>query len=107
MSNTYPVSNGVKQGGVVSPILFINYIDELLLRLKKLGVGCYIGNLYCGSFGYADDVTLLAPTRTALRTLMSECISFAKEYSLLFNIDKSKYLIFDKTCKNTHMDVFF
>ena len=78
ISEKYSVSNGVKQGGVLSPILFTNYIDELLISLRKLGVGCYIGNIFCGAFGYADDVTLLAPTRGALRKLLEACISFGE-----------------------------
>ena len=36
------VTNGVKQGGVISPIMFTLYIDQLLLRLKKSGIGCHI-----------------------------------------------------------------
>ena len=50
--------NGVKQGGVLSPSLFILYIDQLLIRLKKGGHGCYIGHTFCGALGYADDVIL-------------------------------------------------
>ena len=42
-SSTLEVSNGVKQG-VLSPILFNLYIDELLERLKKSGFGCHIGS---------------------------------------------------------------
>jgi len=94
ISDDISVSNGVKQGGCISPILFTNYIDELLIRLKQKGIGCYIGNLFCGAFGYADDIILLAPTRRSLRMLCEECIAFAEEYSLLFNATKCKYMVF-------------
>ena len=39
LSDSFPVSNGVRQGGVLSPILCTIYIDDLLGDLCKLGVG--------------------------------------------------------------------
>ena len=93
-SHACAVSNGVKQGGVVSPILFINYVDELLLRLQRSGVGCYVGDIFCGCFSYADDVTLLAPSRHAIQKMLAICSDYAAEYSLTFNASKSQYLVF-------------
>ena len=59
-SNSFPVTNGVKQvGGILSPILFAMYIDELFIRRQKSGYGCYIGCLFAGCFGYADDAYVL------------------------------------------------
>ena len=107
VSDVCAVSNGVKQGGVISPILFVNYVDELFLRLKKLGIGCYVGNIFCGAFGYADDVILLAPTRRSLKVLLAKCLAFAKEYSLLFNAGKSKYLIFNNLIAECHGSIEF
>ena len=52
------MGNGVKQGGVISPILFNLYIDRLLIRLQKSGVGCHINNIYMRALSYADDITI-------------------------------------------------
>ena len=41
------VMNGVKQGGVLSPILFAIYTDGLLKRLEDTGVGCHMGAGLC------------------------------------------------------------
>ena len=39
--STFAVANGVWQGGILSPILFTVYIDELLQQLANIGVGCH------------------------------------------------------------------
>jgi Reverse transcriptase (RNA-dependent DNA polymerase) len=40
LSDYFLAVNGVKQGAVLSPILFCVYIDDLLLLLANAGVGC-------------------------------------------------------------------
>ena len=85
-------SNGVKQGGVMSPLLFTLYIDVLLCRLQNSGYGCHIGNIFCGAMGYADDVILLAPTVTAMKHMLEICTQYGIEYSVLFNPDKTKFI---------------
>ncbi len=34
--------NGVRQGGVPSPVMLTVYMDELIQKLKKSGLGCHI-----------------------------------------------------------------
>ena len=65
LSEVFTINNGVKQGGILSPILFCIYIDELMHRRKESGVGCQINSVYFGSFAYADDICLLAPRRNS------------------------------------------
>jgi hypothetical protein len=72
------VSNGVKQGGVISPVLFTVYFDELINKLRAAGIGCHIGIVYAGTFGYADDLTLLAPSRYAMTAMLDICANFAR-----------------------------
>ena len=55
-SQRFGVKNGVKQGGILSPVLFCIYFDGLLLELAKAGVGCFIGNFFVGALAYADDL---------------------------------------------------
>ena len=97
ISDHYSVRNGVKQGGVLSPVLFIMYIDELLVRLSKSKLGCHIGNSFCGALGYADDVVLLSPSITSAKAMLHICSEFASDYNVLFNCSKSKMLCFGKS----------
>ena len=59
LSNVFPLMNGVKQGGCMSPMLFTLYLDGLIQKLKHSGIGCHIGRTYCGVFGYADDLAII------------------------------------------------
>lgn len=87
------IQNGVKQGGVMSPVLFSVYLDDLLLRLSKLRVGCHIDNKFMGAFGYADDLVLLAPSLNATKTMLKACEQYADEYNIIFNPQKSKMIV--------------
>ena len=85
------VSNGAKQGGVLSPLLFSVYIDELFNRLKLSGYGCYVGNVYIQAIGYADDCMLLSPTITSMTHQLKICEN-SKEYNVSFNVEKYQLL---------------
>ena len=94
MSSLFSVSNGVKQGGVLSPALFAVYIDGLLVELESSGLGCYVGNQYTGALAYADDITLSCPTRYGMQKMLDICENYAKNYNIQFNGKKSQLLFF-------------
>ena len=96
LSKPFKCSNGVKQGGVLSPILFAIYIDDLLKELRCNGMGCYVNSMFCGSFAYADDIVLLAPTVTSLTSMVKICEQYSTKYDILFNSSKSKLITFSK-----------
>ncbi len=96
---SFPTCNGVKQGGVMSPLLFTMYIDELLYRLSCSKSGCHIGAQFHGAYGYADDVILLVPSLLSLKTLLNICSTYALKYNVKFNPTKSKLIIYSP---NTH-----
>ena len=96
-SNAIPMLNGVKQGGVLSPVLFCIYMDELLHRLEKSGAGCYIGKQFYGGFGYADDLKVLCPSTNGLHKLISICEKFGHEYDIIFNAKKTLCICYGRT----------
>ena len=50
-SELFTIENGTRQGSVLSPALFSIYMDEILLQLRNLGVGCYVGDVFMGLWG--------------------------------------------------------
>ena len=66
-SLSFNTFNGVKQGGVISPILFSIYYDELLTRLSSSRYGCRLSGKFVRALAYADDITLLCPSLQAYK----------------------------------------
>ena len=48
ISAPFHISCGVRQGGVLYPVLFSVYVDELIIKLTSFGYGIYIGALFYG-----------------------------------------------------------
>ena len=96
LSNHFSVSNGVKQGGgEILPILYTIYHDHLLNNFQMAGLWCTIGLTYVGVLSYADDIVLLAPTKTALHKMLHICDQFSIKYHVNFNANKSNLVIYD------------
>ena len=73
MSTWFKVTNGVRQGGILSPYLFCVYADELSRMLNNVNAGCFVGASLVNHLMYADDLVFLAPSAAGLSLLLSAC----------------------------------
>ena len=96
-SRTFQVTSGVRQGGILSPRLFTIYVDDLLLALRNSGVGCHIVDKFLGAIMYADDLALLAPTRSSLQKLLNICQEYGIEWCITYNTTKTTVMIFGRS----------
>ena len=91
-SSQFKLSNSTRQGSVISPAIWCIYLEELILRLRLLGLGCRIQGIFLGVTVYADDVILQAPSRGALARMLKETEAFAQEFKIIFSTHENSAL---------------
>ena len=89
VSQSFKVSNGVRQGGILSPYFFNVYVNDLSTRLNKHNIGCLLGNLILNHLMYADDLILISPSTYGLSKLLAECEKYGLEFDIRINSKKS------------------
>ena len=77
-SSFFTISNGTRQGPVLSPRLFSMYADDLSHLLADSKVGCFIDNSCMNHFIYADDICVFAPSPSSLQKLLNICDNFRR-----------------------------
>ena len=103
----FNVSNGVRQGGILSPYLFCIDVDELSTMLNNIHVGCFVGTMLVNHIMYADDLVLLSPSAAGLSILLSICSTYGIEYDVMYNSTKNNVLVFrSKLLKHLHVPEF-
>src|SRR3989442_7185890 len=83
------LSAGVRQGSILSPLLFSLYVDCVLDRLEASGLGCFINSRCYNSFMYADDLMILIASLSHLQSLLSLCATAFEDLGLSINLTKS------------------
>ena len=71
--NFLKLVSGVRQGGAMSPCLFAIFIDDIVTKLKSLGLGCNTILTCTSIFLYAYDIMLISPSVSMLQTMLHLC----------------------------------
>ena len=73
-------------------MLYNVYTDKVNHHLQATRVGCYVGGAWVNSLSYADDMVLLAPTVTALQTLLEVCRAYMQDIITLYTTQRKQYV---------------
>ena len=70
VSDNFLITNGVRQGGILSPLFFNVYMDCLSETLCKTQTGCNVGGVMINHLMNADDLVIISPYNAFLIYVM-------------------------------------
>ena len=70
LSDNFLITNGVRQGGILSPLFFNVYMDCLSESLCNTQTGCKVGGVMINHLMYADDLVIISPSAKGLQRLV-------------------------------------
>ena len=96
----------MRQGGILSPLFYCIYVDDLVEILSEMGVGCHLKDVFLSILLYADDMVLTAPSLRALQQLLSATEVYCKTWDIMINAKKTKNMSFGKkhSLASLHLD---
>lgn len=90
-SDYFSVESGVKQGCILSPVLFSLYINDLPDILPG---GLNVANVNVKVLLYADDIVILSDSPGGLQEMIDALHKYCLMWSLKVNLSKAKIVVF-------------
>ena len=87
ISDIFSLCNGVRQGAILSGILYCFYVNNLFQLLRSRTTGCWVNGNFHGMFGYSDDNWVLAPSLPCLQEMMNTIEEYCNSHNLKFSTD--------------------
>jgi hypothetical protein len=99
---TFATTQGTKQGGELSPLLFGLFIEQLheLILHQCPGMGPVIGGMPVPDILYADDVSCLTGDPAHLQRFLDTLHLFCRLFGMRVNTSKTFIVIFGSTLAN-------
>ena len=97
LTEMFGVDQGVKQGCVLSPILFNIFLADLPPTLRTEHGINIDHSTHINSLIWADDILLMAETEEHLQSLLYKLEKYCDKNRLTLNTQKTKVMIFNKT----------
>ena len=102
----FDVDVGVRQGCVISPVLFDVFVDRLAREVRVLNLGVSAAGKRLSLLLYADDIVLLADSQEELQRMLGAVQAFCRRWRMQMNMSKTKVMAFGASgVKNLHLSL--
>ena len=64
-------------------------IYDIVCELRQVNVGRHMNGYFVGAVIYADDITLLGPTRSSILSMLNVCDVYARNIDIFSNPAKT------------------
>ena len=99
----FDVDTGVRQGCVLSPVLFAIFINGLAREIKAQNLGIDISeNIHLNILLYADDIVLISDKAKRLQKMLNLVTEYARKWRFEMNRKKSQVVSFCKKPRSNH-----
>ena len=96
-SHNFDILQSSRQGSLWGAFFYLVLINPLIIKLRELDCGAYIGDMFSGVHAQADDLALIATTKQSLQKMMNCCYSFSCMWRFMIHPQKSKILVCGET----------
>ena len=87
------VGRGVRQGCLMSPLLFSLYAESMMMEaMEGINEGIKVGGMLERDVRFADDQAMVASSQEGLQRIMSALDETARAYGMKINIGKTKVM---------------
>ena len=96
-SDWYTMECGIHQGGFLSLLKYVAFIDPLLRDLEQSGLGCNVAGVPTSPIGYADDMSTACISKISVDKSLAQIAQYANRWRYSYNAKKSAILVFGET----------
>ena len=93
----FDTDEGLRQGSVLSPLLFSIFIAEVIDEWKRRGIGVRIAGRRLAGLLFADDIVLLAESARELHAALAVMSEHARRWRYSFNNRKCAVMVAGKS----------